>query len=149
MSSYCYASVKLDYRAKEFLPDTQGCQETPVPSPSTPNTGPRSADWPGAVRMPATTVHCPTTSRFLVPKEEYVSNDNTLGDLMAARQAAEGGIGRALREAVPLSLTEVAAFLGVAPITLSRWERGLAVPRGAKAARYGQFIRSCACEVMV
>lgn len=54
----------------------------------------------------------------------------------------------AIREKVNLSQTELAAFLGVHPITLSKWERGLLTPTPLHLGwydcleRYGQSVNS-------
>lgn len=56
------------------------------------------------------------------------------------RQAAADGTVRQLRLAQRLSLREAGAALGVDAATLSRWERGMAVPRGAAAERVGRWV---------
>jgi len=59
----------------------------------------------------------------------------------AGRRAAETGEGRQLRRAARVGLREGAGTIGVDPATFSRWERGLTVPTGDRAVRYGRLLR--------
>ncbi|HUY25674.1 MAG TPA: helix-turn-helix transcriptional regulator [Candidatus Saccharimonadales bacterium] len=65
----------------------------------------------------------------------------TASDLILVRHAARDGSGRRLRETAGIGLREGASLVGVDPGTLSRWETGMARPRGAKAALYARFLR--------
>ena len=47
---------------------------------------------------------------------------------------------RQIREAAQVSQRELAAALGVSVMTLNRWERGLARPRGKNAAAYASLL---------
>ena len=47
---------------------------------------------------------------------------------------------RALRLELGVSLAEVAVEMGVTVPTVSRWERGLRLPRGDTAARYLELL---------
>ena len=60
--------------------------------------------------------------------------------LANVRSATAGGAARAVRLAADLSLREVAAQIGVAPSTLSRWENGERRPRGEAALRYAHLL---------
>ena len=53
-----------------------------------------------------------------------------------ARLLGPTGRGRKLRAQAGLSLSELAAFVGVDTATLSRWERGQARPRGPSGERW-------------
>jgi DNA-binding transcriptional regulator YiaG len=57
-----------------------------------------------------------------------------------SRTLARTGAGRRLRERAGVSLHELAAAVLVSPSTVSRWERGLARPRGAAAERYADAL---------
>ena len=70
--------------------------------------------------------------------------DGHLADILFAREACRDGSARAIREAAPLSISELSAHLGLSSRTLSRWERGTTVPRGPKVAPYGQTLRELA-----
>lgn len=58
------------------------------------------------------------------------------------KRAAEKWETRELREYCQITLRQAAKAINVAPLTLSRWERGLAIPRGDNAARFGALIDS-------
>ncbi|GAA0719513.1 helix-turn-helix transcriptional regulator [Dactylosporangium roseum] len=60
--------------------------------------------------------------------------------LMAARQHAESGSGRTIRQRAKLSMNEVCGAIGVTVGALSRWENGLAVPRGEPAIRWAELL---------
>jgi len=60
--------------------------------------------------------------------------------LSRARSLAATGEGRRIREAARLSLTEVAAAIGVERSTLHRWEIGDRRPRGDAAVRYVELL---------
>jgi len=66
-----------------------------------------------------------------------------MGDLLAdlvhrvrAQRLPPPGRRRRLRRAAGLTQRELAAAVGVARITLARWEAGRFAPRGARRARY-------------
>jgi DNA-binding XRE family transcriptional regulator len=63
-----------------------------------------------------------------------------------ARQATKNGFGRMVRIAADLSQREVAASIGVDVSTISRWESGERLPRGASAVRYGHLIEALASQ---
>jgi len=75
--------------------------------------------------------------------------DEALRTLQQARTLGPTGQGRHIREGARLSLSEVAAVLGVDPSTLARWERGLARPRGAAARRWVDLVEELAARVNV
>lgn len=56
------------------------------------------------------------------------------------RQAAADGTLKQLRSSQRLTTREAGAALGVDAATVSRWERGLSVPRGAAAERVGRWV---------
>lgn len=56
--------------------------------------------------------------------------------ISAARQLAETGHGKRLRESVRITVRELAEAIGVDAATLSRWEHGQSVPRAAAALRW-------------
>jgi DNA-binding transcriptional regulator YiaG len=60
--------------------------------------------------------------------------------LILARRACRTGAGRQIRLQAGLTLREAALDVGVNPGTLSRWERGLEMPKGGRAGRYGAYI---------
>lgn len=60
--------------------------------------------------------------------------------LTSLRGAAGDGTARSVRQAAGASLAEVAAAAGVTKGTVSKWERGLATPRGDAAVRYGRVL---------
>ena len=64
-----------------------------------------------------------------------------LGRLADARRVAFSGAGRQIRRSAGLSLSELAAVIGVHKSTLSRWERGLDRPRTDAAIRYEEALR--------
>lgn len=53
-------------------------------------------------------------------------------------------LARDLRLQAELTLSDVAGVLGVSHVAVSRWERGLRVPRGAMAERYLELLRRAA-----
>ena len=60
--------------------------------------------------------------------------------LSRARGLAASGEARERRLAARLSIAELAAEVGVAPATVSRWESGQRRPRGAAAIRYERLL---------
>jgi DNA-binding transcriptional regulator YiaG len=58
-----------------------------------------------------------------------------------ARAALQSGYGRALRESVRLTQTEIAQACEVKPATISRWEGGSRLPSTEAAKRYGLLLR--------
>lgn len=65
-------------------------------------------------------------------------------ELLEARNAAQSGRARRLREACGLSQCEVARLVGVRPSTINRWERQLRVPHGDVAVRWAEVLRELA-----
>jgi DNA-binding transcriptional regulator YiaG len=57
-----------------------------------------------------------------------------------ARETCQSGLAPILRQALHLSIREVAEAVDVDPATVSRWERRLAVPTGNGATRFGELI---------
>ena len=57
---------------------------------------------------------------------------------LTGRNLGVTGVGRATREASGLSVRQVASILKVDPGTLSRWERGKALPRLTSAVRWAK-----------
>jgi DNA-binding XRE family transcriptional regulator len=60
--------------------------------------------------------------------------------LILARRACRTGSGRQLRLRAGVTLREAAEDIGVDPGTLSRWERGLEMPKGTRARLYGAHL---------
>ena len=60
--------------------------------------------------------------------------------LILGRRACRTGAGRKIRLQAGLTLREAAQDIGVNPGTLSRWERGLEMPKGGRAGRYGAHL---------
>lgn len=60
--------------------------------------------------------------------------------LSRARSLARSGEARRIRERARLTVREVAKGIGVDPATVSRWERGMTVPRGDQAARWESLL---------
>jgi len=65
-----------------------------------------------------------------------VITTETLRALTRVRGLAKSGEARRIREASSLSLSEVAAAVGVGVSTLARWELGDRRPQGEAALRY-------------
>lgn len=65
---------------------------------------------------------------------------DTLARLTDVRRAASDGSARLARIAAGASLAEVGRASGVSKGTVSRWERGLAVPRCPEALQYGYVL---------
>ena len=61
-------------------------------------------------------------------------------ELIKVRAAARSGAAKDARLAAGLSLTEVAAAVGVTPAAVFRWEKGDRVPRGEAALRYARLL---------
>jgi transcriptional regulator with XRE-family HTH domain len=61
---------------------------------------------------------------------------NDLLNIVFARTWLKSGDARKAREEAGISLRTMAKLAGAAPISLSRWERGLASPRDAAALTY-------------
>lgn len=64
-----------------------------------------------------------------------------LEQVIWVRRLARNGGARALRQAAGVSASEVARDLNVTPGAVSRWERGLRVPRGVTAERWAELLR--------
>jgi transcriptional regulator with XRE-family HTH domain len=60
--------------------------------------------------------------------------------LALVRQLAASGTGRQIRIRAGLSLAEVAEPVGVGRAAISRWERGLQLPTGEPALRWGALL---------
>ena len=58
-----------------------------------------------------------------------------------ARQFIASGEARRLREALDLSLVDVAPSVIADPSAIGRWERGERIPRGPAAVKYVRFLR--------
>lgn len=68
------------------------------------------------------------------------SAGDTLELLTEVRLKAVDGTARLVRITSGASLAEIARAAGVTKGTVSKWERGLAVPRGEPAVRYGAVL---------
>ncbi len=68
-------------------------------------------------------------------------------DIARGRRLAASGDGRAVRLAAKITLTELAAQLGVSPSTLLHWERGDSAPRTDVATRYSELIERLRIEL--
>jgi DNA-binding transcriptional regulator YiaG len=64
--------------------------------------------------------------------------------LLEARDAAQGGRARRLRQAAGVSQAEIARTVGVDPSCLSRWEAGRRRPGGDAAVRWALVLRDLA-----
>ena len=62
--------------------------------------------------------------------------------LAEVRQWAASGTARAIRERARLAEGDIATAVGVSLPAVSRWERGLRVPRGQAALRYHALLQS-------
>ncbi len=67
------------------------------------------------------------------------------GDELLARARAAGRLPappqrRSIRRAARVTRAELAAALGVSPMSVYRWETGGARPRGDNAARYAELL---------
>jgi len=60
--------------------------------------------------------------------------------LSLLRRCAADGTARRLRQEAQLSLTDVATVCGVSKASVSKWERGLQLPRGIGARCYAQLL---------
>jgi transcriptional regulator with XRE-family HTH domain len=60
--------------------------------------------------------------------------------LVQARCLAASGEGKAIREAVGLSLREEADAIGLSVSALFRWENGERTPRGEPAVAWAKFL---------
>lgn len=56
-------------------------------------------------------------------------------------EALEPGVARQARQALGLSMAEVAETLGVGENSVSRWERGIATPSGENAEAWADWVR--------
>jgi transcriptional regulator with XRE-family HTH domain len=61
-----------------------------------------------------------------------------------ARALAQSGAARSIRLAARLSLSEMAGLVGIAPSTLSRYERDERTPRASEAVRYARVLEELA-----
>jgi DNA-binding transcriptional regulator YiaG len=64
-----------------------------------------------------------------------------IAELAAARFMSTSGEGKRIRLAARLSLSELAAAVGVTKASVCRWESGDMIPRGAHAAAYLAALR--------
>jgi transcriptional regulator with XRE-family HTH domain len=64
--------------------------------------------------------------------------------VLEAREAAKSGRGARLRRAAGLSQGELAGACEVSTASVSRWEAGERIPRGAAAERYALVLRMLA-----
>jgi len=60
--------------------------------------------------------------------------------LARVRRLTKSGAAKAIRIGAGLSLPELAAAVGVSPVTVWRWEGGVRVPHGARALAYGRLL---------
>jgi len=67
---------------------------------------------------------------------------NVLLRFAEVRKLAESGDARRIRVRSHLSIPQVAAAVRVAPVTVSRWERGCRKPTGDAALRWLQLLRA-------
>ena len=72
------------------------------------------------------------------------SAGDTLEALTSVRLAASDGSARLVRIMAGASLAEIGRAIGSTKGTVSKWERGLAVPRGEAAVRYGAVLATLA-----
>lgn len=61
-------------------------------------------------------------------------------EVIRVREMCRSGEARRIREATGLSLEDCSPDLPVCATTLSRWERGVRMPRRAHAIAYGVFL---------
>ena len=69
---------------------------------------------------------------------------NTIDDLIDLRHSLQNGRAREIRERAGISAPQLARKLDVAPSTVTRWETGVRMPRGANARRYARILRQIA-----
>lgn len=70
-----------------------------------------------------------------------MNSTSDLHELAQGRVLIRSGVPRAVRKKLGLSLSEVAAAVGVTRSSVLRWETGITVPRSAAALRYVAEIR--------
>ncbi|MFE9880485.1 helix-turn-helix domain-containing protein [Streptomyces sp. NPDC005784] len=63
------------------------------------------------------------------------------------RALVANGKAREQRESRRLKLQEIADAVGVTPVTVYRWERGITTPRGAAALRLAEVLEITASAV--
>lgn len=63
-----------------------------------------------------------------------------LDGVLVARMLCRTGEARSLRKLFNMSLGDVAELVDTSAVNVSRWERGLRVPHGPGAARYGRLL---------
>lgn len=76
-------------------------------------------------------------SEFTADRDGAVMDAVTLTLL---RRYAADGTARRLRKECHLSLTDVAVVCGVSKASISKWERGLQLPRGTGARRFAELL---------
>lgn len=69
-------------------------------------------------------------------------DERLLGLIAEAHLFIQSGRARELREYTDLTLNDVAAAVGVTGATISRWECGLRLPKGERAARYARTLKA-------
>ena len=69
-------------------------------------------------------------------------NTKQLLEVTRVRELARAGTARQVRQRAGLSLSEVAAAVGVSTATVFRWERGQRRPTGAAALRYARMCQT-------
>jgi DNA-binding XRE family transcriptional regulator len=72
------------------------------------------------------------------------SAEEILEQLTSVRLAASDASARLVRIMAGASLAEIGRAIGSTKGTISKWERGLAVPRGEPAVRYGAVLATLA-----
>jgi DNA-binding transcriptional regulator YiaG len=70
-----------------------------------------------------------------------VTQTTDAAEIARVREWVRSGRAKAIRERAHVSQAEVAETIGVDPATVSRWEAGGRVPRGAVAERLGKLLR--------
>ncbi|MFJ6054482.1 helix-turn-helix domain-containing protein [Streptomyces sp. NPDC092307] len=73
-------------------------------------------------------------------------NPDELRRVSSVRRLAACGHARALRQICRVSLRELATAIGTTPSNLSRWENGLAMPRGPAALRWADVLELTAAN---
>lgn len=86
------------------------------------------------------------TNRLPHPYRSIVTTSEHLSELVQVRAQARSGEARAIRLAAGLSVGEIARAVGVASVTVWRWENGQRAPRSPAAERYARVLNRLAQE---
>jgi DNA-binding transcriptional regulator YiaG len=83
-----------------------------------------------------------------MPDGNYMTpTSRAVQQVAEARQFIASGEARSIREALGLSLFDVAPSIPADPSAIGRWERGERTPRGAVAVKYARLLRRLRSQV--